>query len=576
MVLVVALAVAGCGDDAQRAAWDVRVEAEGVATLRLRVLEGGCARDPEAFATTVAAGDAARERPPALSPGRYGFEALGLDGDCRVIAAGCEDVRLPLDPPAVVTVVVEPLASPMSICAGSCVAGTCVGPDAGPGADDAGRDSGVEDGGLPDAAPVDAALECTGDEPRCEDTDLVACVDGAPRVTECPAGCGGDPAACLPTPTGLTPSNVRDVVPMDAGDRDLVVEGGSRLIFDTTTGLVVDGVRTVRRAGTGLVDGIVFELMSGRALDLGVFVVRSLVVSRDGSVSATGSAAFILLVETDATIDGRVSVDADLRGGTVLGLAGAGSMAGGEDSGEDGEGSGGGGASRDETFGGAGGSFGSRGGDGGGGVRRGRAQIPYGTTTLEPLVTGSGGGAGLTAGSIGGRGGGAVQISVGGTLTVGATGTISACGSGGFGGGGGEPTLPPGAGGGPGIGGGAGGGSGGAILLEAPTLVVHGRLAANGGGGGAGSAKIGGAGGTHGSADLVPAPGGVAGPFAGAGGDGNDRTGAAGARGETAEIAGGGGGGGGRIRLNAAAVTLDGDVSPALLTTTGPILPAGP
>jgi hypothetical protein len=107
-----------------------------------------------------------------------------------------------------------------------------------------------------------------------------------------------------------------------------------------------------------------------------------------------------------------------------------------------------------------------------------------GLATNEPLVGGAGGAGGTYPGTYtnadtglepnpgpGGAGGGALQISSLVSVTVTATGAITAPG------GGGANTVS---------GGGTGGGAGGGILLEAPLVTVQGTLAANGGGGGGG------------------------------------------------------------------------------------------
>ena len=96
----------------------------------------------------------------------------------------------------------------------------------------------------------------------------------------------------------------------------------------------------------------------------------------------------------------------------------------------------------------------------------------YGNPSLVPLVAGSSGGSVGQEGTLSvaqsGAGGGAIQLVAGSTIRLLPEGTISASGA-------------PGS----SVGGrGAGGGSGGAILLEAPNVVVVGSLTANGGDGG--------------------------------------------------------------------------------------------
>ena len=137
-----------------------------------------------------------------------------------------------------------------------------------------------------------------------------------------------------------------------------------------------------------------------------------------------------------------------------------------------------------QSAGSGGGAFGGAGGSGGPftGQVAGAGGSSCGTTSLVPLLGGSGGaGQVVVAGygpdgdhpGPGGGGGGAVQITAGTRLTIRRGGGVKAAG-----GGGGET----------GNGGGGGGGAGGAILIEAPAIAIESGaiLAANGGGGAAG------------------------------------------------------------------------------------------
>ncbi|MDP1826516.1 MAG: putative metal-binding motif-containing protein [Archangium sp.] len=209
------------------------------------------------------------------------------------------------------------------------------------------------------------------------------------------------------------------------------------------------------------------------------------------------------------------------------------------------------------TGGGGGGGFGTDGGIGGGDMASatlgtgGQFGAPNGQAALQPLRGGCSGGTGSNRGGFGGaggEGGGAVQISATGTLSVLATGTVTAPGRGG------DRGIDPS--GGNAFPSGGGGGSGGAILLEALSLLVdQARLTANGGGGGAGRDNNAGTAGADGRRDAdVAALGGNAQNNAGNGGTGGTRSfGAARGDAATANNAGGGGAGGGvgRIRLNA-------------------------
>jgi hypothetical protein len=229
-----------------------------------------------------------------------------------------------------------------------------------------------------------------------------------------------------------------------------------------------------------------------------------------------------------------------------------------------GPGAGHGGTGFAPTSGWGGGSFCGAGGQGGSSA----PPVPaggstYGTANLIPLVAGSNGYTALGDDYFlfGSKGGGAIEIVAGQSITVGLFGHIHAGGQGG--------TYET-----------AGGGSGGAILLEAPTVIIHGTLAANGGGGiGIGNLD-GWSNGADGNPSAQPALGGVDGL------DGGTATGGIGSAGTTVNGgnggppdpngtgAGSGGGGAGRIRINTAsgsATIDDGDggtsnVSPALST----------
>lgn len=181
--------------------------------------------------------------------------------------------------------------------------------------------------------------------------------------------------------------------------------------------------------------------------------------------------------------------------------------------------------------GGAGGSLGGAGGDGGDGAADGGTAEPALTTfTLRGGCPGGNGGAGNVGNApAGGPGGGAVYVVARGTVILG--GRINANGGGGVGTGGGKH-------------GGGGGGAGGMIVVDAGTLTVlpAARIVANGGGGAAGSgqATAGGSGGVNDPAmPSQPAAGGGS-TVGGAGGDG-----AAGAIAPQPGLASGGGGGGG-------------------------------
>lgn len=431
--------------------------------------------------------------------------------------------------------------------------------DAGPGDAALGDAGSASDAGAPDAGTTDAGASDGG---GCQDTDPPVCLAGSVAtcvgdvltpMTVCDLGCGGDPAQCLE----LVPSNVpaellgRGIGQIDLGSSAAVVY----YVFNTDTGSIFgyddnlgkERVR-IRQPGPGVNNGIYFQELPGSdgRPGMGVFAAARLRLESGETAVGEGSNALVLLIAQDAVIEGELGVDADYAVDESS-LRGAASEAGGQGAGQNGV---------NNASAGGGGSFGSAGGSG---APTSTSGPVYGGVELMPLEGGSGGGdGGGVRGGVGGRGAGALQLTAGVSITVGATGAVSACGEGG--GGGGGSTLSS------GTGGGGGGGSGGALLLEAPTITIDGRVAANGGGGGQGSpsSNTRGAAGQDGTPLGAPAPGGDDGRArGGAGGDGSDPMGAAG-DGTLAIHGGGGGGGAGRIRINVLDDTVMYTVLPAI------------
>jgi len=184
-----------------------------------------------------------------------------------------------------------------------------------------------------------------------------------------------------------------------------------------------------------------------------------------------------------------------------------------------------------------------------------------GGTYLHELAGGSGGGDGAGTSSPtfkpcptgkgfsqGGAGGGSVQLSAKLNLDLAESGGINVGGGGGRGGCGEAASA------------GGGGGSGGSIWLEAPTMRIVGKLAANGGGAGSGGRSSGidqddGNDGDDGLLDVLGARGGTSpGSGAGKGGNGGSLMTDAAPGGKELN-AGGGGGAVGRIRLRTRTVS---------------------
>jgi len=276
-----------------------------------------------------------------------------------------------------------------------------------------------------------------------------------------------------------------------------------------------------------------------------------------------------LIVVAAKAVDLQATIDASATGGqnSALSTPGPGGFTAAMGLGAGGNGVNGTGSWR----GGGGGGFGSVGGAGGkfSAATNGGTAGPVNGAMITQFFGGSGGGNGFTFQTTcdggnglvpGGAGGGAVQISSLVSITVRSSAGINVGGAGGNGGCDGNSGD-----------GGGGGGSGGMIFLEAPSLQVAGKLAANGGGGGSGPTDVSQGGyGANGGLNATPAAGGTL-TNGQPGGNG-----AAGVTGATAGVCGsggcgGGGGGVGRIWLRtrtSAADTVGSTISPTPMTDT--------
>jgi hypothetical protein len=345
-----------------------------------------------------------------------------------------------------------------------------------------------------------------------------------PRASGCPVGnvqlC--DTTTDCVTP-GATCQSYMGVVKICESGGGTGADGGPAGLsftpsnFNPTT--VINGGVDWSAAQDG-VDGLsapvaTIAMNDANATQADLYVLRSWVVRATSLVTLSGQRPAIVLVLTTVDIQGSLVVQA---GGFQSDAPGPG---GGQWSSA-----------------GSGGSYCGVGGAGGlmsGSVAPGKT---FGTSTLTPLVGGSAGGEDCALGA----GGGAVQIVAGVSIAVRQYASINAGGSGGcsFG----------------------GGGSGGGILLEAPSVQIAGKIAANGGSGGSAAQ------GATATADNVPAPGAGVGTGMSTGGSGSAGQTVNGGAGTYANNGtAGGGGGAGRIRINTmsgvAAIT-GGTVSPEL------------
>ena len=375
------------------------------------------------------------------------------------------------------------------------------------------------------SSPPGPCRESTG---QCSETE--GCVY-APRSGACPGGTCNGSGVCVPTQVvdafPYTPTNFASAqLPTSAGAAvitcDVTIEtSGSAVGWSTCSA----GPQPPQSAVVGSSMVLFFDSLS---------------IGAGATVRAVGSRPLIIAVRHDAMIAGTLTVNSD-------GVRGAGA----DVACTSGEGENGGASGNPQTAGGGGGGgFGTNGGkgadgdDGGSDGDRGNAN---GNSNLTPLRGGCAGGDGGRASQgsgRGGHGGGAIQLSVGGTLTVDWGATISAHGEGGKGGLANQRI------------GGGGGGSGGAILLEATRLELNAGAAvvANGGAGGEGSGSLDGGDGQHGQRSTLRAM-----PLSltcgGNGGNGGARAGEPGNAREPNcgdDLPGGGGGGSeGRVRFNA-------------------------
>lgn len=255
----------------------------------------------------------------------------------------------------------------------------------------------------------------------------------------------------------------------------------------TTPAIAFDGGSTGSDGAFAPVSSTTIVLPPDGILNFTTMNIPSGVTVRIAS-NLSNSPAFIL-VQGDAVIDGIIDisgVDGDAVSSNPAGGFAGGlplQVTSGNGLGGNGQGPGGGPGGTPSSPAANGGGFGASGGIAQAGNRP--ASSAYGSTTLQPLLGGSGGGASISAPTIpgqkGGGGAGAVLIAVSGVLTL--TGSIDA--SGGYG----TPTTGT-----SGLLYGSGGGSGGGVRLIATTITGNGTIAIEGGAAGVGTNRIGGAG----------------------------------------------------------------------------------
>ena len=127
VVMLGSLAV-GCTGDPIAAEWSIGFadpEQEGRASVVVaRILEGGCDGTSERWRVELTE-DGDSLRPPALSPGTYGFAAEARDAPCRTFAMACTEVTLPLQGTDAVELALAPVPEVLA-CESACDRGHCV------------------------------------------------------------------------------------------------------------------------------------------------------------------------------------------------------------------------------------------------------------------------------------------------------------------------------------------------------------------------------------------------------------------------------------------------------------------
>ncbi|MBN1656541.1 MAG: C-type lectin domain-containing protein [Deltaproteobacteria bacterium] len=326
-----------------------------------------------------------------------------------------------------------------------------------------------DDDGTPncnDACPDDpektdpGACGCGKAEDGSSDSDgdgTADCLDGCPvnaLSTDYGSGCG----------LGYLPANI-DVAALDPGQAD------ETTTFDCAAVLDTSDTPSFTTWCSGNKPQITLHAQS-EGPELAVVAMRDLNIPDGGVLRIRGSRPAVLVVFGDATVAGLIDTSADNTtahaGGNYNCNAVSPTSQGGDvaDCG-------------DETGGGGGGGYGTTGGLGGRGddCSGGSGGNTRGTPNLIPLIGGCPGGFGGGCTSNGrGAGGGALQLSVGGTLTL--SGTLRA-----NGGNGPNRCIN--------FHGGGGGGSGGAIRVEAGNLIDSATIEVNGGNGGSSNGSSG-------------------------------------------------------------------------------------
>ncbi|CAN5240704.1 hypothetical protein BH11MYX1_BH11MYX1_42670 [soil metagenome] len=293
--------------------------------------------------------------------------------------------------------------------------------------------------------PANCPVERCGCEPgatTCSADQLVVCDPGGTTATttSCSLGCANTMDHCLT----FTPSNgLRTTFAGASTQPDVTIPNNATI--DSGTGFITGST------GNLTVTSVIVPQPSG---DIRVYVAKSFSFT---NAKITGTKAVAFVAAGDITISGMVDASASgPTGGPGEQLAPAGCR----------------GTYTSAQAGGGGGNLTA----GGAGEYRDVPNGPEAATaagvqqpTLSSLVGGCAGGGSGTSGNAGGAGGGAIQLVAGGTIHIEAAGFID------VGAGGGRPT--------------AGGGSGGNLIFEAPSIIIDGGVAANGGAGGCPSAS---------------------------------------------------------------------------------------
>ncbi len=250
LIALAALALAACSSEPQALEWGLRFASpadQARAVWAEAAIHTGSCTGPVVFSDEILiASGVGMATPARLGPGHYALTGRARDGSCAWFAAGCLELELPADGPAIVDLAA---VSETPACAASeCSAGVCTG------ATDAGTsDAGLVDGGTVDAGMVDAGTVDAG-------TVDASMPDGGALDGGRPVD-GGHDAGPMPTDAGVDACVGSATDPLNCGVCGRVCGALATcasgacvcpmgLTWDTTRGGCLDVTRDARNCGS--------------------------------------------------------------------------------------------------------------------------------------------------------------------------------------------------------------------------------------------------------------------------------------------------------------------------------------